>query len=301
MGLGDAGILDLLLVNSDGLPIAVEVKLACNGEARRQIVAQAVDYLSALTALTVDELDDKVSGKLESALRKLVPDSDEEFERIWQAVGTKLRAGEARLVLVLDDAPPGLERMCRFLARNSQLDIQLLTVTRYVSAKLGEIFVPRSLVNLESDVKPRRPQPPAEPSPELISAVHAYNTSAPSDLQAFGAATTYRQIQPSKWKGPIHYEFYRTRDAIRAELHLESESLLPVATVVEQFSGRPVAGGNATLLWQAGWRRAGRLSAQFPLDTAPTVVALAMRDLIEMTRNTVTDALTRPDVSVATA
>jgi len=68
----EAGILDLLLVSEDGLPVAVEVKLARNGESRREIIAQVIDYLSALTNLTNDDLDRAVSGALEGALRNLI-------------------------------------------------------------------------------------------------------------------------------------------------------------------------------------------------------------------------------------
>jgi predicted HNH restriction endonuclease len=46
--LGSSGFLDLLLINSDGLPIAVEVKLQKNSESRREVVAQAIDYITAL-------------------------------------------------------------------------------------------------------------------------------------------------------------------------------------------------------------------------------------------------------------
>ena len=74
--LREAGILDLLFVSSDGLPIAVEVKLARNAQARREVLAQAIDYISSLTALTVDELDERVNGKLEAALRTLVTEDD---------------------------------------------------------------------------------------------------------------------------------------------------------------------------------------------------------------------------------
>ena len=41
--LREAGTLDLLFVNGEGLPIAVEVKLARNAQARREVVAQAID------------------------------------------------------------------------------------------------------------------------------------------------------------------------------------------------------------------------------------------------------------------
>src|SRR5881396_623656 len=65
--LREAGILDLLFVNEEGLPIAIEVKLSRNGESRREVVAQAVDYISALTTLTNEELDQMVHGGLERA------------------------------------------------------------------------------------------------------------------------------------------------------------------------------------------------------------------------------------------
>ena len=64
VNLPDAGTLDVLCVDENGLPVAVEVKLARNGESRREVVAQIVDYLSALTELTVDELDLLVEGAL---------------------------------------------------------------------------------------------------------------------------------------------------------------------------------------------------------------------------------------------
>jgi RecB family endonuclease NucS len=63
-----AGSLDLLLVDKEGVPIAVEVKLSRNSQSRREVVAQAFDYVSDLTQLTVGELDDLVEGALVNAL-----------------------------------------------------------------------------------------------------------------------------------------------------------------------------------------------------------------------------------------
>ena len=39
--LPSAGILDILLVDDTGCPVAVEVKLSRNGQSRREVVAQA--------------------------------------------------------------------------------------------------------------------------------------------------------------------------------------------------------------------------------------------------------------------
>src|SRR3990172_7956317 len=86
--LPEAGSLDILFVSSDGLPIAVEVKLLANGQSRREVVAQALDYLSSLTTITNDELDNLTSGALSTALRSFEPDTPVDlFERRWAAVG----------------------------------------------------------------------------------------------------------------------------------------------------------------------------------------------------------------------
>lgn len=296
--LQEAGILDLLFVNKDGLPIAVEVKLARNAQARREVVAQAVDYLSSLTTLTVDELDQRVGGKLEEALRTLVEEEDSAFDLAWQAVGTNLRAGQARLVVALDDAPSPLERIFRFLARNSQLDVQLLTVQRYSSLEVGEVFVPRSLVDPASEDGPGTSTGPRLPSPELTAIVDAYNSSAPQDAQALGKSPNYRLVRLAEWRGMrtfgTHYEFMQTKDGVGAEFHIESDVARPLSESLMPFAGKVVADGRSVLAWDQNWSSGrGRLAARFPRDTPAEVVAQAMRDLIAMTGSTVTSVLQR--------
>jgi hypothetical protein len=157
--LPEAGLLDLLFVTSTGLPVATEVKLARNGESRRQIVAQVIDYVSSLTQLTVDELDDVVQGALETALRELQPQyAPNSFDQVWQQVGANLRAGLARVVLVLDEAPPELERIMRFLAERSSLDVRLVVVAKYLHETAGTLYVPNFIVDASEE---RPPIPPS--------------------------------------------------------------------------------------------------------------------------------------------
>jgi hypothetical protein len=151
----DAGVLDLLCVDSDGLPIAVEVKLTRNGESRRAVVAQIVDYLSALTAMTVDELDQEVDGKLEIALRTFDVDDEESFGRRWRTVGTNLRAGFARMIVAVDESPLDLQRIVRFLSEHSNLDIRLLAVSKFDDASVGSVYVPNVIVANEGEPLPR--------------------------------------------------------------------------------------------------------------------------------------------------
>jgi hypothetical protein len=159
LGLRDAGSLDILLVSSEGLPVAVEVKLEANGQSRRDVVAQAVDYLSALATYTNDELDAATKGQLSLALRSFEQDtSEQDFERRWAAVGANLRAGLARVLIAVDAAPQGLERIVRFLAESSDLDIQLVAIERYQTPGPAKWSSPDS-----SSL--RRPLPAVHPQP----------------------------------------------------------------------------------------------------------------------------------------
>ena len=157
----DAGILDVMCVDADGLPVAVEVKLRRNGESRRAVVAQIVDYLSALTAMTVDELDEEVDGSLEAALRSFDEEAEDDgFERRWKAFGANLRAGLARVIVALDSSADDLRRIVRFLSENSNLDIRLLEIAKFVESGTGTVYVPNVVVHAEgSRIDPDRTPP----------------------------------------------------------------------------------------------------------------------------------------------
>lgn len=86
-----AGILDLLIVDREGLPVAVEVKLARNSQSRRQVVAQAFDYVADLSTLSFEELDDLVDGALSGAIDEL--GGGEQTMALRKQCATNLRAG----------------------------------------------------------------------------------------------------------------------------------------------------------------------------------------------------------------
>lgn len=293
VSLPDAGMLDLLFVSSDGLPVAVEVKLARNAQARREVVAQAIDYLSSLTNPTVDELDARVEGRLESALRSFSDSDDpDEFERRWQAVAANLRAGLARFVVAIDEVPSDLARIFRFLARTSELDAQLMTVQRFVDPAVGDVVIPSVVVAAATAERVSGDRGRiSKPSPvEVLAAISAYNRNAAPGLEATGGAVKYRQIHPADWPSGtrVHYEFIQENAQISAELHLESELARPLGQILSRFDGKPVAGGACKLAWDQSWSSGrGRLAARFDLKTAAETVAGAMSELIDLTRDSV--------------
>lgn len=103
------GYVDNLLMTPDGQPVLVETKLWRNPEARRQVVAQAVDYAAAVAAMGYEELDRAVQraraarGQPEEPLHRLlgVPDGEAEQDFI-DDVARRLRAGQIGILIVGD-------------------------------------------------------------------------------------------------------------------------------------------------------------------------------------------------------
>jgi hypothetical protein len=287
--LREAGRLDLLFVDRSGMPICVEVKLGCNDEVRRTVVAQAIDYLSALTCFTVDELDEAVNGQLKNALLGFAPAGDDEFARLWRVVGTNLRERKAELVVVVDDAPPSLERIFHFLAESSDLDVRLFTVQHYES-DAGEIFVSQSRVDPRAEPGSRRsPGARPAPGPELDAAFEAYNADPFEGVRAEGAAPFYRMIRPEPLKKRCTYEFVRKANSISIKMIVRDDVLKETA---KAFVDGTLAEGQGTLKWyESQVPGQSYLAAEFPLDTLPVTVAGAMRDLMSMTKDQIMERI----------
>jgi hypothetical protein len=296
--LPEAGYLDILMVSADGLPVPIECKLARNAQARREVVGQIVDYVSILTSMTVDELDHAVEGKLEDALRTFGEnDADPKaFDHRWQQVGSKLRAGEARYVIVVDEAPPELERIIRFLIQRSELDIRLVQISRYPDADGHDLYVPTNIVDIAPSERPRSTLgAPNSPAPEFQAVLDEYNRIATPELQAVGRSASYRQIRPPGLRGGIHYEFMKGRDFLSVEFHIEGEARRWLGEVIKQIPYDKSLKYSHPLEWDPKWGGSkGRILTRFPLGTSHKVVAEAMCQLIGATRGRISSALANP-------
>jgi len=289
VSLPSAGILDLLVVDKEGLPVAVEVKLARNTESRREVVAQAFDYVADLSELTFDELDDLVDGALAGALQELV--GPEQIVAVRKQCATNLRAGRIRLVIAVDSAPDDLIRIVRYVTDHSDIDVRLVSVSKSKFQK-GTILVPRVLVAGASD---RRVVPPG-PDPRFGAVVDAYDRTAEEEWKTQGHARSYRQILCDRWPWGVHYEFVDRPDEVGIELHLESDEVRGLAVHLSPLSGEELAPG-IVLEWYPRWsRNRGRLVAKVGKDQSPEVGARAMQALISRTRDIVENYLKTREV-----
>ena len=138
--LPDVGTIDIFLVTSEGLPVITEVKLSKNQQARREIVAQIFDYVSALTLLDLYQLDDLVGDKLQETIEMISAES--QSQDLWKDFNGHLKSARTRFILAIDEAPEGLFRIMEFLRRHTNLDIRLIEIRKFKDGSGGSTFVP---------------------------------------------------------------------------------------------------------------------------------------------------------------
>jgi hypothetical protein len=140
--------LDHLFLDQAGVPTLVEVKRSSDTRARREVVAQMLDYAAnAAGYWTVETLRrwfEAQSDDPEVALQTLGVADAEEY---WEAVKTNLAAERIRLVFVSDEIPAELRSIVEFLNRQmSETEVYAIEVKQYVD--LGgerQTIVPRVL------------------------------------------------------------------------------------------------------------------------------------------------------------
>lgn len=147
--------LDHLFVDSEGVPVFVEVKRASDTRARREVVAQMLDY--AANGVAYWQIGGLISAYQTSAnedgrnadeeLLSFIGAVDEPEGAIvsfWKRVETNLRAGRVRLLFVADRIPNELARIVEFL--NEQMrsaEVLAIELEHYNDGSEVRMIVPR--------------------------------------------------------------------------------------------------------------------------------------------------------------
>ena len=150
----DGGPLDLLGVDGDGRLVVFELK---RGTLSRDAVAQVIDYASYLSEMELDDLSDNISVRSgENGIEKI-----EDFQDFYsQRFGELESLKPMRMFLVGLGVDDRTERMVKFLANDSSMDISLLTFHSFDLR--GEIILAKQ-VEVEAmddtDPQPTRRRP----------------------------------------------------------------------------------------------------------------------------------------------
>jgi len=129
-----SGYLDNLLVTPNGDLVVVECKLWRNIEARREVVAQVIDYAKALQRLSYDALEAAIrSARKEPGFNlydHVVAEQEDSLAEtaFVDAVSRNLRRGRCLLAIVGDGITEGVEGLAEFLQQHAGLHFALILI-----------------------------------------------------------------------------------------------------------------------------------------------------------------------------
>ena len=143
--------LDHLFLDQDGVPTLVEIKRATDTRARREVVAQMLDYAAnAVSWWRVDELAkwfdkscEEEGVKSYDRLSALLQTDSPDVESFWRSVQANLSSGRIRMIFVADRIAPELQRIVEFLNEQmSQATVAALELRPFASGG-DRILAPR--------------------------------------------------------------------------------------------------------------------------------------------------------------
>lgn len=152
----DAGPADILYVTRTGQVVLVETKLWRNAEARREVVAQILDYAKELSTWSYEDLSREAAvaskggpGYLLEAVRAFHPDLDE--VAFIDGINRSLAAGDFILVIAGDGIRTGAEALVSFLERYGHLRFHfaLIEVATFRTLDGALMLQPRVLAKTE--------------------------------------------------------------------------------------------------------------------------------------------------------
>lgn len=115
--------LDHLFLDQEGIPTFVECKRATDTRARREVVAQMLDYAAnGIEYWSMDRLRQaaaetaqKQGKSLDEEIARLTGQDEADVESYWESVAANLHNRRVRLIFVTDETPKELRRLVEFL------------------------------------------------------------------------------------------------------------------------------------------------------------------------------------------
>ncbi|WP_332449244.1 hypothetical protein [Methanoculleus sp.] len=273
----EGGFADIFLIDNNGLPVIVEVKLARNAESRREVIGQLCDHLSLVQNLTPDEANARSAGLLEENIRRMADAvGEEEREKrlslIQSNVASSLRTGQIRGIIVLDAASDDLIREFSYLNEHSDLDLRLLVVERYRLGRNEYFYHSRFLVSGKPDLEMKRQRLRLRLIVEKFSKMKA---------PLFSTHVTGREnvrVYREGWPTAVHYEFSDWKDSISIEVQVRHKEYPKVADFLPRLrdsllTAIPKAQRVELVIDSSGWTR---LQFFFGEDIDPYWIAQSM-------------------------
>jgi hypothetical protein len=202
----DAGTrwsLDHLYLDASGVPTLVEVKRSSDTRARREVVAQMLDYAAnAKASFNIDQLQAWIAERATIHGRTVVDElrdtlAVEDTDAYWAQVATNLAAERLRLIFVSDAIAPELRTIIEFLnGQMARTEVLAIEVKQYTdTGGAHQTIVPRVVGDTEQarQTKATRGQARAIDRTGLLAALAERDKS---EADAAGGLLDWAEARP---------------------------------------------------------------------------------------------------------
>ncbi len=149
-GGGNWWAVDHLLVDQAGIPTFVEVKRSKDSRARREVVAQMLDYVANATAYwqtrtlqaRFNEVATSPKSNPDQVLSEFLVDSDLDVDSVWARVEENIRSAHVRRIFVSDSVPPSLIRLVEFINEHLATEFRSSLFMSHISRPTRPHFRP---------------------------------------------------------------------------------------------------------------------------------------------------------------
>ena len=273
---GGAGRSDILLTDQDGKVILVEVKLSRNSQIRREVVAQLIDYASALKRLPSEVIIASLGFKLDEALLR-----DPEQKDIVDKFVSNISSGNIDLVILTDGIDPNLERILDSF-RDGQIEIKVIIANKFANEEGGIIVATPvyTLINRKVQVKGAA-DPKSLEFQNRLNKIRDLFSGRPEKVDlgvtdVLGVGLNYRKIAIPKVPRAIHFEFQKWRNNT-VHLDIENELYYDLVEIIENSCV-----DDADITLHKDWRAGRRFSMESKNTTEEEDVELMIRFIQKM-------------------
>ena len=152
----EAGFIDVLCIDGDGVLTVIETKLARNPQLRREVVGQLLEYVAQLSKWRAYDvvqladqyfssagvkLDEQTATLTELLESEMVALEDERPITLHDKIENNLQKGIIKLVIASDNIPETLKDTVAFINSFSNFDIYVLQVQSYEKDQM-QIYAP---------------------------------------------------------------------------------------------------------------------------------------------------------------
>lgn len=298
--------MDHFYIDQSGVPVFVEVKRSKNGDVRRAVIGQLLDYAangqSYWSIAAIKEAFDRQWGSLaQDQLERFLEQADiENAVTFWQSVEANLRRSNIRLVFVADQLPSELKRVIEFL--NEQMtDVEVLGVElrQFKSDGSTQRVIAPTIVGRTSQAEITKGRIDTTQNYEdLDSVVLQFRGLSKGQPSVSTTGGPYRKIRLSKRvNSRAHYEFLyakRRGPGTHCDFHVEGATKQPhLEAAMRALNGTPIEDKRIEY-FDRGHSGALRLA---PIDDGddPANIARAMLSFISATRELLEEAALKDD------